>query len=82
MPLPWTSDAANKLSNMGRQDSASPKTQPVAIATKPLTPEEMKRLKANLFKPIKTEPKNKQNSAPDLSNELPAEAKKKRFGIF
>lgn len=75
MPLPWTSEAANKLSNMGREADADPKKAPGAVAAKKLTPEEMNRLKANLFKPIKTEPKI------EPKDTKPTESKK-RFGLF
>lgn len=76
MPLPWTSEAANKLSNMGRDNDKDLKKGSSAVAAKKLSPEEMSRLKANLFKPIKTEPKT-QPAPQDGGKET-----KKRFGIF
>eukprot|EP00601_Ochromonadales_sp_CCMP2298_P007001 CAMPEP_0173202746 /NCGR_PEP_ID=MMETSP1141-20130122/19139_1 /TAXON_ID=483371 /ORGANISM="non described non described, Strain CCMP2298" /LENGTH=191 /DNA_ID=CAMNT_0014128135 /DNA_START=65 /DNA_END=640 /DNA_ORIENTATION=- len=69
MSLPWTNAQADKLNNSKEKDS---KKQPAALASKKLSEAELKRLKANLFKPIKTEPK------------LVSEAPKKKgfFGLF
>ena len=66
---------------MGREGELSnPKKAPAAVAAKKLTPEEMNRLKANLFKPIKTEPKEKK--AAKGPQEEPPKETKKLFGLF
>jgi hypothetical protein len=75
LPLPWTSEAASKLNNLGRGTYAA--KQPGAVAAKKLTPEEMRRLKANLFKPISTNTTAGSKPAVDKTPSA-----KKRFGLF
>lgn len=72
--LPWTNEAANAINDNG-PNSDLVKKQKAAVAAKKLSDDEMKRLKANLFKPIVTE----KDIAVDAGEQKPA---KKFFGLF
>lgn len=73
MPLPWTSAQADKIGNSG---PSKPMKGEKAVAGKKLSEEEMKRLKATLFKPVDSKVSKKEDvkSAP--------EKKKGFFGLF
>ena len=80
--------------NMGRGSSGSTtdksapprgkqQQQPPAIAARKLSPEEMARLKANLFKPVVTPPKeDKSIKATKESDTNKKPPQKKIFGLF
>ena len=72
IPLPWTSDAVNKMNNKGA-DMSKVKAVP-GMAQKKLSPEEMNKLKKSLAKPIITK----------KEEPVAAEASKKKglFGLF
>lgn len=81
--MPWTNEAANSISNNG--PTPKPAKGEKAVAGKKLTEDEMKRLKATLFKPVST---NGGKSIPPSSSTKPepsnqsAEKKKGFFGLF
>jgi len=72
--LPWTSEAANAINDSGPNSDLIQK-QKAAVAAKKVSDDEMKRLKANLFKPIVTE------KVPVDAGEQQKPAKK-FFGLF
>lgn len=74
LPLPWTSEAANKIGSE-LLDKTSTKQ---AVASKKLSPEEMARLKATLAKPVISQ---KSISTPPSPTEK-APAKKGFLGLF
>ena len=76
MALPWTSAAANKLDNsLPRED---PKKAPPGIAKKQRSEEEMKRIKANLFKPIDTKKAKEEREKALVEGKAPP----KKRGLF
>jgi len=77
-PLPWTSEAAAKLSNKAKESSVV-KTGEQGVAGKKLSPEKMEKLKSTLAKPVIS---SKSVSAPVVEAPKPAEGKKKLFGMF
>lgn len=69
-PLPWTSEATNKIGKLSPEEIQKRNTR--ASAAKQLSPQEMERLKKSLVKPVITK------KAVETSTEQP----KKRFGFF
>jgi len=81
MPLPWTNEAVSKISNNG---PTTPKKGEKATAGKKLSEEEMKRLKATLFKPVTKNGNGPNNNSKVAAAAPTAEAEKKKgfFGLF
>jgi len=75
LPLPWTSEAANKIG----QELVDKTSSKAAVASKKLSPEEMARLKATLAKPVIS--KKSAPTTPSPAAEK-APAKKGFLGLF
>lgn len=74
-PLPWTTEATNKISQVNNLVS---KQESRGVAGKKLSPEEAEKLKKSLFKPVNT----KSSTSTPVTNEKTTDTKKKMFGLF
>ena len=53
--LPWTNEATNKQNNSKQKEAPAKKEKAApALAAKKVSPQELERMKANLYKPVVT----------------------------